>query len=1677
MKSKDEKAIEFQLKNLDTSRFEGSDKIIKVKVEVGSGAYEDLSVVHDDVMLECTMAWNTGSFEYDIPAKELIKILKTKPVDTICSADLANYDKELIKVTDGDLECKKVNDIEIENEKEIIESLKGTSYEITSADEDDLYTLIADQMQDLYSRGDISDSEYTFHGLFSMEFFDEELGDLYVDWHYQKKLIKDANSLLHNENYEKAISVYKDYMAFKFNKSLDEVFGENKFNEESLKDLKEIAKGFARCFEELDDYENAATNYKLLIPHTPDSSYNYAHLAYCCLKLKHYEDSEKYFNKAIEIKSSNIWAISWYADTLIEQNKINEGIEVLNEGIKNNPTQPSGQMSIFWLYRTRGDALYTLEKWGDSIESYLKASKIDSSNAFTFLRLGFAYFNTENYEESYNSFELCQEKNSDYKDASIYYHKGECKRNLKNYESAIEQFDFSINKNSEEYTPWAYKMKGNCFLELNDFSNAADSYVKGHKDKWTYHNLGKAHYGMAKYELALEDFGKVLEIDPKYKWAYHWMGDTLFELEEYEKALEKYESLIERDDSYIYESDTYHILQNLALLYHFKGEYEKANSYYKQDDGYFIRKEGLWWHYCKKLSELGKKGDLFTSPKNIKLVDDKTIGAIDDKVLLSKIFYSRGSSDIYYYSGENKGKLKFDLMISDLDKAVELGLDDHEFYFVRASCISGLFHDPPYTNASPDNVCEKDKPLINIDRAIEDLKKYLEIENVVKGHILLINCYSKNNDLKGLEAACKNAVTKFASDDYLWSKIGRAWKDNKDYKKSLEAYKKAAELDPDYAFSFKVLGEAYLDVGDSKNAIKAFKKAESLGDDNELFNWCLSKAYLLDNQLDLAHSEINKSIASYSGDKNYFIQYAKVCGEIYKDRYPLMGELMLEYIEKTSPQNGRNEENKKKHKDFLNLCDSFNATYCNGSGLIVVPEDKKHALNGWSGDSCLNELFETWEHFKESDIKEFIEHGSYKTKYHLSLNKSLNKDQILMLLESGSFSVLENAASNKLVDLEDIKNIVSEDDGSYSCSYKLLGVLSNPNVNAKTIDGLKDNKYGWVRKKVFSIINNYNDDSLKDRYKVLGLIENPNIDSKLKEKLKTSLSGLESNKYKLRFSAEGADTLEYVYGEFDLDEMAEHINKSLSNGQESWGEYCADNWYDFGESEYGLNKSSIDIKIEVEDKQEGFTLNFGSEGSESTYGHDGLSEGKFAHVAASYESGEYGFADFDLEFEFRPENINLETTDYKLLISGIEYSGPSDEDNNYSEGELINTRTHGTDIELYFKTQGSLIDVTSYDDILEYVDHDNEKITEASVKKHFESVLTESKNNEADKKKNLKSARVLLSGSGSEFNQGFISKEDYSNWVELDEAVSWGQYCKERLEKDGYWEISDVSSFTAINRDSLIIEIKVKNKVFFKGTFDELVEKHFNDEGEISNSKNASKDYGKSYVPENWDTFFSEEEFKKRDKVLVSTSTNENFSVKGKIEFEGEFDIKKFGLVVVATDEMGYGIDFGDFVLGFRYEENIVECEFPGGVGVVDSLFFDQKEEKTISASNKKQDLNKIISNIDMEVLGEIMGDKAESIEYSDHNIVVFNIEAEDLEAGAFEKMEEIGSVEYGDWNMLGGIVSEEEVNKIKKDFNEDLKKTKENEENEIDDYSQIYMSFLYCEGVYVWSASTAPIG
>ena len=117
--------------------------------------------------------------------------------------------------------------------------------------------------------------------------------------------------------------------------------------------------------------------------------------------------------------------------------------------------------------------------------------------------------------------------------------------------------------------------------------------------------------------------------------------------------------------------------------------------------------------------------------------------------------------------------------------------------------------------------------------------------------------------------------------------------------------------------------------------------------------------------------------------------------------------------------------------------------------------------------------------------------------------------------------------------------------------------------------------------------------------------------------------------------------------------------------------------------------------------------------------------------------------------------------------------------------------------------------------------------------------------------------------------------------------------------------------------------------------------------------------------------------------------------------------------------------------------------------------------------------IENILNEIDEIELGEILMNKAESILYSDYNIIVLNIELKDLKSQNFENMQKLGFVEYGDWESLKNFVSESEVDRIKNHFDEDLNYFKEDEDSEVDSFLQIYTSVLYCNGQYVWSAMT----
>ena len=109
------------------------------------------------------------------------------------------------------------------------------------------------------------------------------------------------------------------------------------------------------------------------------------------------------------------------------------------------------------------------------------------------------------------------------------------------------------------------------------------------------------------------------------------------------------------------------------------------------------------------------------------------------------------------------------------------------------------------------------------------------------------------------------------------------------------------------------------------------------------------------------------------------------------------------------------------------------------------------------------------------------------------------------------------------------------------------------------------------------------------------------------------------------------------------------------------------------------------------------------------------------------------------------------------------------------------------------------------------------------------------------------------------------------------------------------------------------------------------------------------------------------------------------------------------------------------------------------------------------------KDIIQIINNIDTTWLGEDLMDIAEGLLYKDANIAICKISLEDLKNENFDNIEKLDYYEYGDWDNLSYYVSEKELERIKKQFEEDLQERLDDEESDVDTCFGIYSCFLYC--------------
>lgn len=983
-----------------------SEEIVKVLVHVNSGLNYKARVEDDGIELNGVMEYNRGSLYYEIPAKKLYQLLSSKPFDQINSSDLLGIDYELHESKDGYLTINNINNFTLDDEDELVDLLKGSSYEIDEFSESSQYDLLYEKINDLFFHGEILDSSYEFNSLISLEFNDDQFGSYFIDLDYEDSLLKRAKKLKEKEEYKSAVLLFIEYLQINFSEQLIETT-KNNLENESLKDLIDVLTLISNCYEELEEFDNAAIYFSKLIIIEPNKDYNFAHLANCLNKTEKYSEAEGFFKEAINLNPNNIWAFMKYGDCLTKQNKNSEAILIFQDGIEKNPTQPKNTTSLFWLHQLKAHLLYEQENWLEALKDYEKAIEICKEDAKTnpdlnnslglaYRRSAQSYYNLDKYEQAINFYEKSQELDDSFQDTYTYYYLGESYRFIKKYQEAITSYKECVKLEEDQVHAFAYSSMAYCALEIKDFESSVEFSKDGVQDIWNISNGGKAYYNLGEFDAAINNYNKAIELDPNYKWAYQEKGKALFELKKYQEADECFSKVIELDFNYKWAyqergktkvelkkysdaiDDFTKVIEldpNYKWAYKEKGdllffmdEFELSKDVYLKafeiDEDYCLKSSisinlAIIHHLNENFEEADK---IYKRCKQINIHKKNLVLYYNDVLCNKKLnsalisedeVYEKGIKEVLVIALINRGKIEhykpnndFDELysINDLSKAIEIDDNAYLAYFFR----SKIYLNNYYSSYS-------------LESGINDLKACLKIERYVPA---LIKLSSLSNDEESKIELITEAIKIDSKNSLAWQYYGDYLFKSEKYKEALESYIESNSIDSD-GWILKRIADCYMKLMDSDKAIDFLSRAIIDINWKEEWHYQLAELYLNSNKIDLAEEAIYKAI-KIEGYEKYFDVLAKILFAKYSPKkHPKLANDLNEYFTKVTLSKHYSNDNKISEYEYLSSYEK-----------IITAEEET--------------IFTIMKFFKEDTLNKIIENGNEITIKQLIDNPSIN---------------------------------------------------------------------------------------------------------------------------------------------------------------------------------------------------------------------------------------------------------------------------------------------------------------------------------------------------------------------------------------------------------------------------------------------------------------------------------------------------------------------------------------------------------------------------------------------------------------------------------------------------------------------------------------------------------------
>jgi tetratricopeptide (TPR) repeat protein len=352
---------------------------------------------------------------------------------------------------------------------------------------------------------------------------------------------------------------------------------------------------------------------------------------------------------------------------------------------------------------------------------------------------------------------------------------------------------------------------------------------------WAIALRGETYRQMGKYEDALADFNRAIELDPNYAWAIARRGETYRRMGKYEDALADFNRAIELDPNCAW------AIASRGQTYHQMGKYEDALADFNRA---IELDPNLDWAIALRGETyrlMGKYEDALADFNRAIELDPNDAWAIA----------SRGQT--YRLMG------KYEDALADFNRAIELDPNEAAYYMGKASAMLAISRDPQKAiqvleTASarfPENqelqlmlfsmraIAGQIQDLTELSRFLSLLSERLlhatpaelqmmvqfaqqlglpGVEDLTPARLLLplAESYKMQGNYQEALAVYQRAIELAPNDAWAIASRGQTYHQMGKYEDALADFNRAIELDPNYAWAIASRGETYRQMGNTR---------------------------------------------------------------------------------------------------------------------------------------------------------------------------------------------------------------------------------------------------------------------------------------------------------------------------------------------------------------------------------------------------------------------------------------------------------------------------------------------------------------------------------------------------------------------------------------------------------------------------------------------------------------------------------------------------------------------------------------------------------------------------------------------------------------------------------------------------------------------------------------------